>query len=264
MLPLIDTHSHIYEPEFDEDREAAIARAHEVGIQALLLPAIDHNSHGRMLSLVARHPGFCHPMMGLHPTSANDNPRWREELKEVEHYLANPPAGVRFVGVGEIGLDLYWSQEYCREQMEAFEEQCRMALRHGLPVAIHTRAAYEQMAEVIEGFRGSGLRGVFHAFGEDVATYERLRAAGDFKFGIGGVCTYKKAQIARTIEHMALEDIVLETDCPYLTPVPHRGSRNESAYVEYVCRKVAEIKGLQAEQVARITTETARKLFLGN
>lgn len=261
MLQLIDTHSHIYEPEFDDDREEVIARARQAGVEALLLPAIDHESHGRMFRVATDHADFCMPMMGLHPTSVNDNPRWRDELAEVEEFLASPPEGVRFVGVGEIGLDLYWSQDFRREQMEAFEEQCRMALRYDLPVAIHTRAAYDEMAEVIEGFRGSGLRGVFHAFGEGVAMYERLRQAGDFKFGIGGVCTYKKAQIAQTIVDMALEDIILETDCPYLTPVPYRGKRNESSYVEYVCRKVAEIKGLSAEEVARITTATARNLF---
>lgn len=261
MLQLIDTHSHIYEPEFDEDREEVIARARQAGVEQILLPAIDHDSHPRMLALAVEHADICLPMMGLHPTSVNDNPRWREELAEVDSYLASPPEGVRFVGVGEIGLDLYWSQDYREEQMEAFEQQCRMALRYDLPIAVHTRNAYNEMAEVIEGFRGTGLRGVFHAFGEDVAMYERLRQMGDFKFGIGGVCTYKKAQIAMTLADMALEDIVLETDCPYLTPVPYRGKRNESAYVEYVCRRIAEIKSLTAEEVARVSTATARKLF---
>ena len=159
-------------------------------------------------------------MMGLHPTSVNDNPRWREELDEAAALLKNPPAGIRFVGVGEIGLDLYWSAAFRDEQIEAFRRQCRLALECDLPIAVHTRNAWAEMERVVGEFRGSGLRGVFHAFGEDEATYRRLRALGDFRFGIGGVVTFRKSPLAETVRNMALEDIVLETDCPYLTPAP--------------------------------------------
>lgn len=267
---LIDTHSHLYAEEFDEDRAAALERALERGVERLLLPAIDSESHERLFALVREAGGRCRAMMGLHPTSVNDNPRWREELALVERYLAEPPAGVRFCAVGEIGLDYYWSTEWVAEQREAFIEQCRLAARLDLPVAIHTRAAWDDMCEILEAecaraaVRGERLRGVLHAYSEDAATYRRLREMGDWLFGVGGVVTYKKSLLAEAVREMALEDIVLETDCPYLTPVPYRGKRNESAYVSYVCEKVAELKGVTPDEVARITTQNARRMFLGD
>ena len=260
-MKLIDTHSHIYEPEFDADRDEAVARARAAGVERLLFPAIDASAHGRMLDACRRYGDCCLPMMGLHPTSLNDNPRWREELDEAAALLKNPPAGIRFVGVGEIGLDLYWSAAFRDEQIEAFRRQCRLALECDLPIAVHTRNAWAEMERVVGEFRGSGLRGVFHAFGEDEATYRRLRALGDFRFGIGGVVTFRKSPLAETVRNMALEDIVLETDCPYLTPAPHRGKRNESGYIVYICERVAELKGLTPEEVARATSRTAEELF---
>lgn len=267
-MKLIDTHSHLYAEEFDDDRAEAVVRARERGVERLLLPAIDSESHERMFSLARAYPDLCRPMMGLHPTSVNDNPRWREELELVEHYLAQPPEGLRFCAVGEIGLDYYWSQEFVAEQREAFIAQCRLAARLDLPVAIHTRSAWEDMCDILEAEtsraaeRGECLRGVLHAFSEDADVYRRLKVSGDWLFGIGGVVTFKKSVVAEAVAEMALEDIILETDCPYLTPVPYRGRRNESAYVAYVCEKVAEIKGISAEEVARITTENARRMFL--
>ena len=260
-MTLIDTHSHLYEPEFDDDRDAAVRRALAAGVQTMLLPAIDSESHDRMFSLAHKYPDSFRVMMGLHPTSVNDNPRWRDELATVERLLDSPPEGIRFVGVGEIGLDFYWSQDFRQEQVEALCVQCELALRHDLPIAVHTRNAYDEMADIIDRFRGRGLRGVFHAFSESADIYRRLRGCGDFKFGIGGVVTYKRAQIAETVVEMSLDDIVLETDCPYLTPVPYRGKRNESAYVAYVCRRVAELKGISEEEVAAATTDNAEQLF---
>ena len=267
-MQLIDTHSHLYAEEFDSDRAEALTRAREAGIERLLLPAIDSESHERMFSLAEQAPDLCRVMMGLHPTSVNDNPHWREELATVEQYLENPPAGVRFCAVGEIGLDFYWSEDFKEQQREAFVAQCRMAARMGLPVAIHTRSAWEEMCEVLEQesaaarSRGEELRGVLHAFGEGVEIYQRLRACGDFLFGIGGVVTFKKSALAATVAQMDIEHIVLETDCPYLTPAPHRGKRNESAYVSHICAKVAELKGFSPDEVARITTANARRMFL--
>lgn len=260
-MRLIDTHSHIYEPEFDADRDAVVARAREAGVERLLFPAIDSASHPRMFAACRRYGDFCLPMMGLHPTSVNDNPRWREELEEAERWLRQPPGDIRFVGVGEIGLDFYWSKDFRREQIETFRRQCLLAVELNLPVAIHTRSAWPDMIAIAEEFRGSGLRGVFHAFGEDVDTWLRLRELGNFCFGIGGVVTFRKSPLADTVREMALEDIVLETDCPYLTPVPFRGKRNESGYVSYVCEKVAELKGIAPEEVAAATTATAESLF---
>lgn len=267
IMQLIDTHSHIYAEEFDEDRGEALARARERGVEYLLLPAIDSESHQRLIDLAVAEPELCRPMMGLHPTSVNENPRWREELAMVERYLAEPPAGLKFCGVGEIGLDYYWSRDYVTEQREAFIAQCRMAARLDMPVAIHTRAAWEDMCEILEAEtaraaeRGERLRGVLHAYSESAELYHRMKGCGDWLFGIGGVVTYKKSVVATAVAEMAIEDIVLETDCPYLTPVPHRGKRNESAYVSHVCDKVAELKGMSPEQVAEITSRNARRMF---
>ena len=267
IMKLIDTHSHLYAEEFDDDRGEALARARERGVEYLLLPAIDSESHQRLFDLVAAEPTMCRPMMGLHPTSVNDNPRWREELAMVERYLVEPPAGVRFCAVGEIGLDYYWSQDFVAEQREAFVAQCRLAARLDLPVAIHTRAAWDDMCDILEAessraeSRGERLRGVLHAYSESADVYRRLRECGDWLFGIGGVVTYKKSVVAEAVAQMDVGHIVLETDCPYLSPVPHRGRRNESAYVSHVCDKVAEIKGLPSEEVARITSENARRVF---
>lgn len=268
-MRLIDTHSHLYEPEFDEDRDAAVERARAAGVERLIFPAIDAESHGRMFDAARRYAGYCAVMMGLHPTSVNDNPRWREELAEVERYLTTtPPEGIdRFVTVGEIGLDFYWSRDYIEEQREAFLVQLRLAARLGLPVAIHTRSAWPEMVEMLEQEaraaheRGERLCGVLHAFSDGVESYRRLLKAGDFKFGIGGVVTFKKSPLAEVVREMALEDMLLETDCPYLTPAPFRGKRNESGYISYICQKIAELKGVGADEVARITTENARELF---
>ena len=216
-MKLIDTHSHLYAEEFDHDREQALARAVEAGVETLLLPAIDSQSHERLFNLVRLCPERCVAMIGLHPTSVNDNPRWREELGRVEELLAEPPAGVKFCAVGEIGLDYYWSQAFVAQQREAFVEQCRLAARLDMPVAIHTRAAWDDMCEILESecerarSAGQRLRGVLHAFSEGVECYRRLKACGDFLFGIGGVVTFKKAALADVVAQMSLEDIILET-----------------------------------------------------
>lgn len=257
----IDTHSHLYEPEFDGDRSEAVARAVAAGVDRLLLPAIDSESHERLFQMCRDYPDNCIPMMGLHPTSVNDNPAWREELALVEKYLEESPVG-EFCAVGEIGLDLYWSRDFREEQMEAFEQQIELALRYDLPIAVHTRSAWEEMCEVMEGFRGRGVRGVFHAFSDGLATYERLRECGDFIFGVGGVVTFKKSPLAEVVREIPLEELVLETDCPYLTPVPFRGQRNESSYIPYICAKIAELKGVAPEKVAAQTTANAERMFL--
>lgn len=261
-MRLIDTHAHLYEPEFDNDRAQALARAAAEGVERLLLPAIDSASHGRLFDLCRSHPDRCIPMMGLHPTSVNDNPRWREELAAVEAYLRTPPDGIGgFCAMGEIGLDLYWSKAFRDEQTEAFRRQIDLSLEHGLPIAVHTRDAWPQTVALMREYRGKGVRGVFHAFSDGIETYRTLKACGDFVFGIGGVVTFKKSPLAEVVRQMELRDIVLETDCPYLTPVPHRGERNESAYVRYVCNTVAELKGVTPEEVAAATTENAERLF---
>ncbi len=261
-MNLIDTHSHLYDEVFDTDREEALLRAQNAGIGRLLMPAIDSESHERLFELCRRHPDSCIPMMGLHPTSVNDNPRWPEELQLVEQYLKNPPEGLPpFCAIGEIGLDLYWSRDFRTQQIEAFQRQIELALQYGMPIAVHTRDAWPETVELIREFRGKGLRGVFHAFSDSIQTYHELKDCGEFLFGIGGVVTFKKSRIAEVVREMDLDDLLLETDCPYLTPVPHRGERNESSYVHYVCEKVAELKNLDPEEVAQRTTANAERLF---
>ncbi len=261
-MNLTDTHSHLYDSAFDADREETLARAMAAGVGRLLLPAIDSESHGRLFELCRNHPGRCVPMMGLHPTSVNDNPHWREELALVGRMLVAPPEGIaHFCAVGEIGLDLYWSRDFTAEQTEAFRQQIDWSLALGLPVSVHTRDAWPETVEVMRACRGRGVRGVFHAFSGDAALYRELKGYGDFLFGIGGVVTFKKSPLAEAVREMELEDLVLETDCPYLTPVPHRGERNESAYVRYVCEKVAALKGLSAEEVAAATSRNAARMF---
>ncbi|MEG1623199.1 MAG: TatD family hydrolase [Alistipes sp.] len=259
-MELIDTHSHLYAPEFDDDREAVLQRARAAGVMTLLLPAIDSESHARMLALSSLHPDSCRPMMGLHPTSINDNPLWREELLQVEEYLKNPPVD-RFVGIGEIGLDFYWSDQFRAEQTIAFRRQIELSLTYNLPIVIHTRSAWPEMLAIIESYAGSGVRGVFHAFSEPEETYQRLKNSGDFLFGIGGMVTFKKSALAATVRTMNLRDLVLETDCPYLTPAPFRGTRNESGYIPYICDQIANLTGYTSSEVARLTTANAHRMF---
>ena len=259
---LIDTHSHIYDEAFDEDRNEVVERARAEGVERIILPAIDGESNERLFDLCRACGDYVVPLMGLHPTSVNDNPHWREELAEVERLLQNPPQGIeRFYGVGEIGLDLYWSRDWQTEQTEAFRAQLELALAYNLPIVVHTRDAWEEMAQIVEEYANRGLRGIFHAYSSDVAMYERLRKCGDFVFGIGGVVTFKKSALAEVVKQMRLEDLVVETDAPYLTPVPHRGTRNESSYVRFVAAKIAELKGVDYKVVAEQTTANAKRIF---
>ena len=256
---MIDTHSHIYAEEFDVDRAEALQRAWDAGVERLILPDIDSESRQRMFDLAKEYPTKCLPTVGLHPTSVNDNPRWQEELDMVECLLREPP--MRLYSVGEIGLDLYWSGDFYAIQREVLHAQLELALEHNLPVIIHTRSAYKEMLDAVATYRGRGLRGVFHAYADSVDTAKKLASMGDFAFGIGGVVTFKNSGLDRVVSELPTELLLLETDCPYLTPVPYRGKRNESSYVEFVCRKIAELHGISAEQVDDITTATAKQIF---
>lgn len=271
-MRLIDTHSHIYCPDFDTDRNEAVLRAQEVGVEVFILPAIDSESNGAMFRMSREVPN-CYPLIGLHPTSVNDNPQWRTELAEVERLLAacnggksSAPIGSaerpveRFWGVGEVGLDLYWSTEWKHEQEEAFRRQIELSIEYNLPLVIHTRAAWEPMLDLLEVYKGR-VRGVLHAFSEGIEVYERIQRLGGFMVGIGGVVTYKKSALIESVPVMDLADIVLETDSPYLPPVPFRGKRNESAFLIYICNRVAELKGVTPEEVAEATTQNAKQLF---
>lgn len=254
-MELIDTHSHIYDEAFDQDRDQAMTRAAEAGVTAVILPGISSAEHDSMTGCAERYPGFAFPCIGLHPTCVGE-----DYLQEME-FLEEHSADRDFIAIGETGLDYYWSRDYEQEQREAFARQLEMASLRDIPVLIHSRNATEAIFEVLEDVKGLSLKGIFHAFSGSYQTYRRCLGYGDFKFGIGGVCTYKNAGIAEVIPMMSMEDIVLETDCPWLTPVPYRGKRNESSYIGIVAEKVALLRGITAEEVGAVTTATARKLF---
>lgn len=256
---MIDTHSHIYSEEFDDDRAETLQRAWDAGVEMMLLPDIDSESRGRMFTLAQEHPTRCKAMVGLHPTSVNDNPLWQEELDMVERLMREAPTPL--YGVGEIGLDLYWSRDFYNIQREVLHAQLELAIKYNKPVVIHTRDAYTEMLDAVATYRGRGLRGVFHAFAADVDMARKLLRNGEFSFGIGGVVTFKNSGMDRVVVDLPLELLLLETDSPYLTPVPHRGKRNEPAYVEFVCRKIAEIHRTTPERVDAVTTATAKEIF---
>jgi TatD DNase family protein len=251
-----DTHAHLYLEEFDADRDAVIARAVASGVGKILLPNIDRSSIHSLLNLSAAYPSVCHPMIGLHPTSVKAG--WREELEIVEEYLEAPEYCFR--AVGEIGIDLYWDKTYEAEQKEAFSRQLDLALRYKLPVAVHTRNSFDIAADIIASKNDPGLRGVFHCFGGNIAQAKRAISLG-FMLGIGGVITYKNSGLQQVVAEIPLAHLLLETDAPFLPPVPRRGERNESGYIPLIAAKVAEIKGVAVESVAEITTQNTMNLF---
>ena len=248
----IDTHSHIYEEEFREDREAVVQRAREAGVNYIVLPDIDSESRNRMLDLAARHPEMLFPLAGLHPTSVYEN--YKTELAQVEKALGNHT----FYGIGECGIDLYWDKSYYREQIKAFEHQLGIAKETGLPVIIHSRDSLEVIFEVLK--KHPYTRGILHCFPGNAAEARQAIDMG-YLLGIGGVVTFKKSQMADTLREIGPANIVLETDSPYLTPVPNRGKRNESARLKDTLIKVAEIYRESPEVVAEATSENALKVF---
>jgi len=251
-----DSHTHIYSEEFDHDRDEMIRRAAENGVQRLFLPAIDSNYHARMLEVSAAYPGMCRPMMGLHPTSVKDN--FEQELGFVEEYLSDPER--KFFAIGEIGIDLYWDRTHEAAQRTVFDRQLKLAVKYDLPVVIHTRNSLDIALGMVAEINNPGLRGVFHCFSGNIRQAEKAIALG-FLLGIGGVVTYKNSGLQAVVEHTGLERLLLETDAPWLPPVPHRGKRNEPSYLPLIAQKIAEIKKAPVGEVARATTENALRLF---
>jgi len=250
-MQLIDSHAHIYLPEFDADRAEVLQRAAEKGIATILMPAIDTTTHQQMLAVAAAWPQ-CRATMGLHPCSVKES--YNQELAVVEEYLK----ARKFVAVGEIGLDFYWDTTFQQQQLEAFEIQIRWALHYNLPIVIHSRNSMDACIDVVSRF--PGVRGVFHCFSGTVEQAERILGLR-FYLGIGGVVTYKNAGLDGVIKAIGLDAVLLETDAPYLTPVPFRGKRNESSYLSLIAAKLAEATSLSMEDVAAITTQNAKKLF---
>ena len=252
---MIDTHTHLYSTEFDSDRTEMIERAISKGVSHFYLPAIDSETHENMLNLEAEFPENITAMMGLHPCSVKPE-NWENELKIVKNYLDQR----NFVAIGEIGIDLYWDSSTLDIQVKAFEQQIDWAIERDIPIVIHTRSSFDEVFEVLERKKHPKLRGIFHCFSGNL---EQAKHAIELQFllGIGGVVTFKNGKIDQFLNEIPIENIVLETDSPYLAPVPFRGKRNESAYVELVAEKLVDIYGLQFSEIDRITTENAERIF---
>jgi len=253
-MRFIDTHCHLYLPEFKKDLEEVMHRAAANGIEKFYLPAIDSSVIVDLLAMENNYPGKCLAMMGLHPCSVNGN--YKHELSIVEEWLMKRS----FAAIGETGLDFYWDTTFITQQYESFEMQMQWALHKNLPIVIHTRNAMQQTIDTVKPFAAKGLKGVFHCFGDSYEMAMQIIDMG-FYLGIGGVLTYKKSGLDDVIKKIDLMHIVLETDSPYLTPVPYRGKRNESSYIKIISEKLAEIKNIPVEDVAAVTTANAEKIF---
>ena len=251
---LTDTHAHLYLGAFNNDRDLAVNRAFDSGIRYLLLPNINSKSIGAMLDLCEKYPENIFPMMGLHPTDVKEN--YREELAVVETWLYKR----KFYAVGEIGIDLHWDKTFFEAQKIALKAQIALAKMHQLPIVLHSRNSFDEIFEVIAGEIDGILTGVFHCFNGNPAQAEKIIGWG-FKLGIGGVLTFQNSGLDKVVANIPIENIILETDSPYLTPNPHRGKRNESSYLTLVAKKLAEIKHLDVTEIAAITTKNAIDLF---
>lgn len=251
---MIDTHAHIYLDQFKSDREDVIARSIEAGVPQICLPNIDRETIDDMLELQEKYPDNCFAMMGLHPCSVKKD--FEKELYWVEEWLNKAP----FIAVGEMGTDLYWDKSFFEQQKEAFKIQVALAKKHDLPIVIHCRESMRETLDLLKPLQEEKLRGIFHCFGGSLEEAQEIIELG-FLMGIGGVSTFKKAGMDQVLPHIDLKHLVLETDSPYLAPKPHRGKRNEPAYVAIIAKRLADLKEMEIEEVARITTENARQLF---
>jgi TatD DNase family protein len=251
----IDTHTHLYSTEFDSDRTEMVGNAIKAGVKKLLLPNIDVASIEPMYRLCEEFPQNCFPMMGLHPGYVNEN--WEQDLAIIRKALDEN----KHIAVGEIGMDFYWDKTFIEEQKKAFRIQIEWAKEFNLPIVIHARDAFDEIFEILDELNDVNLTGVFHCFTGTDEQVQKIQSYGGFYFGIGGVLTYKKSDLPLVLVDIPLEQILLETDAPYLPPTPHRGKRNESKFLLHVAEKVAEVKNCSLIEVARITSENAQQLF---
>ena len=253
-MTFIDTHTHIYDEAFAGEEDEVIKRAKQAGVSVMLQPDVDSRERDAMFALVDRHPDELHAMLGLYPGSVDKG--WRDEIDAMLRYR-----GRNVVALGEIGLDYHYGAEFAAEQREAFRIQMELAAEMDLPVNIHLREATDDFFRIMDDCAHLHVRGSLHAFSGSYETFQRVRKYGDWYVGIGGVVTFKKASLAEAVKRIPLECILLETDSPYLTPVPHRGERNESKYIPLIAAKIAELKGTGVDEVAQVTTDNARRLF---
>ena len=255
-MNFIDTHSHLFLEEFADDLPLVIERAKVAGVSRIYMPNIDCSTIKPLLDTVARYPGYCFPMIGLHPTSVNAG--FQEELKVMKEMLEQSHP---FVAIGEVGMDLYWDRTFINEQFEAFETQIQWSAQYRLPLVIHSRDSFEEVYQVIKRNEDKNLKGIFHSFTGTKEEAERLLQFNGFYLGINGVVTFKKSTLPEVLKSVPLDRLVLETDSPYLTPAPNRGKRNESANVKDTLLKLAVIYQRSPEEVAEITTNNALKIF---
>lgn len=256
MNRFTDTHTHLFTEEFDGDRAAAVQRALDAGVGCLCLPCINEGSLLKIDDMCSSYPGICHAMIGLHPTELGND--YEAVLQLMHDRLLSDP---KYIAIGEVGLDFYWDDTRKKEQIEVFEAQIGWAHETGLPLAIHSRSAFDELYAVMDAHRSKGLTGVFHCFSGSEEEAQKLLSFEGFCLGIGGVVTYKKSTLPQVLSTVPLERVVLETDSPYLAPVPMRGKRNESSYVPFVAQKLADIYACPVEHVAEVTTANARRLF---
>lgn len=257
MVEFADTHTHLYDPAY-ENPDEAVERAVAAGVTKLLLPDTDSSVRKNMIGLARRHPEHCRFAIGLHPTEFTADNFEKEMQAMLEAAMLYKD---ELAAIGEIGLDYYYSRDLAELQQKAFKEQILLADLLDKPILIHCRDAFEDCIQLLKKYAGANTRGIFHAYSGSLEGYRELKRLGRFYLGIGGVVTFKNAHIARYLEEIPLEDIVLETDAPYLTPVPHRGERNESAYIPLIAQKISDIKGIPLEEVAAVTTSNAIKLL---
>ena len=253
-MQFIDTHTHLYLPEFDQDRDQVIKNAMDNNVYKLLLPNVDSSTINPLIDLVKKYPAHCFPMIGLHPTSVKED--YEQEMKIVESWLKKE----KFIAIGEIGMDLYWDKTFQKQQEEVFRRQINLAKEYDLPVVIHARESFEEIFKVIKEEIDDRLTGVFHAFTGNVEQANQIIEWG-FMMGIGGIVTFKNAGLDKVIRNIDINHMVLETDSPYLAPVPKRGKRNQSAYVKHIAEKIALIKEVSLEEVAQMTSTNAKQLF---
>lgn len=251
----VDTHTHLFSESFDEDRTAVVERAINANVEYMLLPNIDVASIEGMHQLEQQFPEHCFAMMGLHPGYVAAN--WEKDLEIVRTHLFQR----KYVAVGEIGMDLYWDKTFIEEQKQVFTQQVEWAKELGIPIAIHAREAFVEIFEILDAINDDRLTGVFHCFTGTQSDAEHIKSYGGFKLGIGGVLTYKKSGLDAVLKNIALEELILETDAPYLSPVPFRGKRNESSYLVHIAEKLTEVYDLPLSEIAKQTTKNAIELF---
>ena len=256
-MGFIDSHAHIDGEEFDLDRDEMIARAREAGAEAILVPAINMEGLDKLRSVVKTYPGFAYAMIGLHPEDVR--PNWREVVDEMRRIQMEAPK--EFIAIGEVGLDFYWSREYQQQQLECFEEQVKWSIDSRLPLVIHCRKAQNEMVAILKKYRADLPGGIFHCFAGNEKEAAELLAFDRFLIGVGGVLTFKKSHLPEVLPSIPLNRLVVETDAPYMAPVPMRGKRNESSFIPYIINKMAEAYGISPDEVARQTTQNAETLF---